>query len=487
MSQDTDSKLLGAVLIVRHGDRQGFYQDPETYTATATQITPLGNQEEFLLGSYLRSLYLNESSPSYIPGMSTGLFNQSQVYIQADLGGEDGVIYDSCVSLTQGLWPVTPSNNITLANGTTVTAPLGGYQYIPSEFLSMALASIQCSHRIVESVDPNLSVSLEGFTDCNTFDAHTTAFYNSSQFQEMATQSAPFLNSLPPYLDGRSVMLQNMWNIFDFMNVNNIHNSTFAQALPLTYLAQVRTLANWHEYNVFSDNGIGGIGNIAGLTLLPSILNGFADIANSTNPVKLSITAIAYKPFLSLFNMTGVAAANPSLAGIVDYAAAVAFELRQPSAGGEPVIRFNFKNGSDAAFVTYNFLNSTEDVPLSAFIDAMAPVSVNTTADWCSICANTQDRGCAALTLATEQGEAAAQPKISPVGAGFLGAGLTLAVVAFMVGTLAFLGVLTVGKFRKRRSRAAGVTAKVHDLALAKRKLSILDYYEKCNEEAMQL
>ncbi|KAJ8590211.1 phosphoglycerate mutase-like protein [Rhizopogon salebrosus TDB-379] len=439
MSQDT-SQLLGVVLLVRHGDRQGFYQDPETYTATATQITPLGNQEEFLLGGYLRSLYLNESSPSYIPGMSTGLFNQSQVYIQADLGGESGVIYDSCVSLTQGLWPVTPSNNITLANGTTVTAPLGGYQYIP-----------------IEAVDPNLSVSLEGFDDCNTFDTHTTAFYNSSEFQQMATQSAPFLNSLPPYLDGRSVELQNMWNIFDFMNVNDIHNATFAQALPPTYLAQAYALANWHEYNVFSDVDIGGIGNIAGQTLLPSILNGFADIANSSNPIKLSITAIAYKPFLSLFNMTGVAAANPSLAGIVDYASAVALELRQPSAGGEPVIRLNFKNGSDPSFSTYNFLNRTGDVPLSAFIDAMAPVAVNTTADWCTICANTEDRGCAALTLATEQGEAAARPKISPVGAGFLGAGLTIAVVALMAGTLAFLGLLTVGNLRKRRSKGTGL------------------------------
>jgi prostatic aicd phosphatase len=84
------------------------------------------------------------------------------------------------------------------------------------------------SHRAVEAVDPNLSVSLEGFDDCNvcqnifpcdsallmgvfqTFDTHTTAFYNSSEFQQMATQSAPFLNSLPPYLDGRSVELQNM-------------------------------------------------------------------------------------------------------------------------------------------------------------------------------------------------------------------------------------------------------------------------------------
>lgn len=90
------------------------------------------------------------------------------------------------------------------------------------------------------------------------------------------------------------------------------------------------------------------------------------------------------------------------------------------------------------------------------------PVAVNTTADWCSICANTKDRGCAALTLATEQGEAASRPKISSVGAGFLGAGLTLAVIALMAGTLAFLGLLTVGKLRKRRSRLAGVVRELY-------------------------
>ena len=87
---------------------------------------------------------------------------------------------------------------------------------------------------------------------------------------------------------------------------------------------------------------------------------------------------------------------------------------------------------------------------------------MNTTADWCSICANTQDRGCAALTLATEQGEAAVRPKISPVGAGFLGAGLTLAVVALMAGTLAFLGLLTVSRFRRRRSKSAGVVCDLY-------------------------
>lgn len=437
MSQDTDNEILGVVLLVRHGDRQGFYQNPDTYTATGTVITPLGNQQEYMLGSYLRSLYLNQSSPSYLPGMSTGLFNPAQVFIQADCGDEGGVIYDSCVSVTQGLWPATLSNNVTLANGTTITAPLGGYQYVP-----------------IDAVNPSLSPILEGFTNCNTFNTHTTDFYNSSVFQEMAEQSAPFLDSLPPYLNGRSVQLENMWNIFDFMNVNNIHNATFAEALPPTYMAQVQALANWHEYNVFSDQSIGGIGNIAGTAIVPSILSGFANIMNSTNPVPLSITAISYKPFISLFNMTGVASANPSLAGIVNYAAAVALELRQPSGGGEPVIRFNFKNGtSDAAFVTYNFLNLTGDVPLSAFIDAMAPVAVNTTADWCSVCATTQDLPCSPLALATAQGEATVRPKISPAGAGVLGAGLTLAVVVLMGITLVFLGLLTIGKFGRRRSR----------------------------------
>ncbi|KAF8552757.1 phosphoglycerate mutase-like protein [Imleria badia] len=429
-----DNQMLGVVLIVRHGDRLGFYQAPTTYTASATQITPLGNAQEFQLGELLQSIYLNASSPSYIPGMSTGLFDQFQVDIRADLGGESGVVYDSCVSLTQGLWPITADNNITLANGSTIVAPLGGYQYVP-----------------IDAVDPNLDVSLEGFLDCNTFDTHTTNFYNSEEFQQMAEQSAAFLALLPPYLDGRSVNLENMWNIYDYMNVNSIHNATFAEALPSTFLAQARALANWHEHNVFTDPSVSGIGNIAGQVLVPSILDAFDDIVNTTNPVKMMITAIAYKPFLSLFNMTGVAAANPQLAGIVDYASAVALEVRQPSAGGEPVIRFNFKNGTDD-FATYDFLNQTGDVPLSVFIDAVAPYGVNTTAAWCDVCQNSQDRGCGALTLAAQQARSAALSPISPVGAGFLGAGLTLAVVILSFATLAFLGLLSFAK-KPRKGR----------------------------------
>ena len=49
--------------------------------------------------------------------------------------------------------------------------------------------------------------------------------------------------------------------IFDFMNVNSIHNATFAKLLPAGYLEQARALANFHEYGIFSSPQIDGIGN----------------------------------------------------------------------------------------------------------------------------------------------------------------------------------------------------------------------------------
>jgi hypothetical protein len=436
----TDSQVLGVILLARHGDRLGFYQDPETYIASATAITALGNQQEFGLGAQIRSLYMNASSPSYIQGISTGLFNQSQVHVRADAGGEAGVIFDSAISLVQGLWPATTNYNTTLANGTTIVGPLGGYQYVP-----------------IESVEPTNDVSLEGYTSCEPFDTATTAFYNSTAFLRKQDESAAFLKQLPPYLDGRPVTLQDMWNIYDFINVQSIHNATFAKALPATFLAQARDLANWHEYGVFTSPELNGIGNIAGRTILPSIIDGLTRISNSTDPLKFLYEAIAYKPFLSLFNMTGVAQANPELAGIVNYAAAVALEVRQPSSGGSPVLRFNFQNGSDAEFRTYNLLGGSGDIPLSTFVNTLTPVAVSTTAEWCSVCSNTQDRGCGAIAAAAASARAEYQSHqlIGPVGTGFLGAGVTLAVAAAALALLTFLGFLTLGKQQKSNGQTS--------------------------------
>jgi prostatic aicd phosphatase len=187
------------------------------------------------------------SSPSFIVGINDTLVNDEQLLVRADAGGEKGVIMNSAASLLQGLYPANSSYKTTLANGSTVTGLLGGYQYIP-----------------IESVQPGNDISLEGWTNCAPFTANTNEFYNSTEFKQKAEDYAGFLQSLPPFLDGRPANLENMWNvresyyvafssfvlmktalIFDFMNVQYIHNPDFAKALPPTHLAQARHLANF--------------------------------------------------------------------------------------------------------------------------------------------------------------------------------------------------------------------------------------------------
>jgi prostatic aicd phosphatase len=239
------------------------------------------------------------------------------------------------------------------------------------------------------------------------------------------------------------------------MNVQFIHDANYSKSLPPAILQQARDLANWHEYNVFSSLDLGGIGNVAGRTIIPSIINAISQISNSSQPVKLFAEAISYKPFLSLFNMTDAVKANPELAGIVNYAAAVALEVRQPSSGGEPILRFNFQNGTDSEFKTYNILNASGDVPVSTFVNYLAPVAINTTSEWCNVCQNTESRGCDAIALATSQGHQQGLSRLhrDQIGAGFLGAGVALIVAVVTLIVLVRMGMLSIGNKKRKQSR----------------------------------
>ncbi|THG97935.1 hypothetical protein EW026_g4172 [Hermanssonia centrifuga] len=332
MSSQNVTQVLGIVVLARGGDRQTLYLAPDDYASSLSSITPLGEQQEFQLGGSLRSIYLNVTSPSFVQGIfgATALFNQSSVIVQSDDAGEDGTLFDGAQALMQGLWPPSQQEAIFLANGTTITSPLGGYQYIP-----------------IDSVDPDEDISLEGAPSCTAWSMRNEAFYNSAGFLEKANQSASLLSALQPYLDGRPVNLENMWNVYDYMNVQFIHNATYAGQLPPAYMEQVRDLANWHEYNVFTDTAASGIGNIAGRVMLPSILNTLQRISNPLDGLKMQFSAISYQPFLSLMNMTGMFESGQVPPAIVEYAAALVLEVRQPFGGGEPVVRANFKNVVD--------------------------------------------------------------------------------------------------------------------------------------------
>ncbi|KAJ7481841.1 hypothetical protein FB451DRAFT_1170981 [Mycena latifolia] len=120
--------------------------------------------QELQLGSFLRSTYLDPSNPStFIAGISPDLVDINQ---------------ESVGALLQDLYPPTPSFNITLANGMNVVGAFGGYQYVP-----------------VESVQPNLDISLNSFTSCPNFDLHTQAFYALDEFKAKAQAAAPFCSN----------------------------------------------------------------------------------------------------------------------------------------------------------------------------------------------------------------------------------------------------------------------------------------------------
>jgi prostatic aicd phosphatase len=54
----------------------------------------------------------------------------------------------------------------------------------------------------------------------------------------------------------------NTWDqIFDYMNVQSIHNKTFLATCPPEVLARARALANYHEAGVFSSPNLSSIRN----------------------------------------------------------------------------------------------------------------------------------------------------------------------------------------------------------------------------------
>lgn len=84
---------------------------------------------------------------------------------------------------------------------------------------------------------------------------------------------------------------ENGWNLFDFLNVESIHNATLAPQIPTEALSYARYWANYHEAGSFTDADKGNVGNIAGQAILTPLLDYLAQLANATDPLKVSYIA----------------------------------------------------------------------------------------------------------------------------------------------------------------------------------------------------
>ncbi|PCH35498.1 phosphoglycerate mutase-like protein [Wolfiporia cocos MD-104 SS10] len=364
-------EVLGVVILARNGDRTEAYQDPVTYKPGPTLATPLGEAQSHQLGTFLRDTYLNTENPSHVRGIATDLVDLSQVHVRVKVGAEGPAVFDSATALLQGLFPPNPAHRETLADGRVVVAPLNGYQYVP-----------------VETVEPSNDRSLESWTDCPNFEKHVEKIQGSSEFKKAAKEAGSFFSDVRDFVWGRPTTMENAYNLWDYMHTELIHNQTYAFRLPPTLVEQARGLANVRENLVFSDADMNGIGNIAGRTMLASVLDALQRIAFNGDPLQFMLIETTYQPFISLFHMTGAIETHPELAAIPDFASVLSIELRRAVAPDvRDFLRFKFKNGTaEEDFRTIHVFGHKEDIPLTEFIYRLENSVINSNQQWARTC-----------------------------------------------------------------------------------------------------
>ncbi|KDN47750.1 phosphoglycerate mutase-like protein [Tilletiaria anomala UBC 951] len=440
--------LAGVLTIVRHGDRMGFYQSPTSYTAKQTNLTVLGYLQEYRNGVDLRARYLDGNNK--IQGIDPVKAEDAQVKVFADAGGEGTVIVDSVNALLQGLYPPF-DESITLANGSVVS-------------WGSRAQLIQ-----VETVEPDEEVWLEGYTDCNAWQTRLNNWYASPAFKAKAAEAQPFYNSIKGILGAdRPAILQNAWNIFDFLNVEFIHNATLSSQIGQQTVELARYYADYHEAGSFSDPDPKSVGNVAGTAMLAPVLATINQLSNASDPLKWSTMATAYKPFLAFGSLLGVPQLNAS---VVDYASSLVFEIYNNGS-----IQALFRNGTvNAIYQPLTlFGQSNTMVSLVMFEEALQRHSLNGLAAWCDKCSTTDARGCDILAALNGTGGAGFAPdtstygrhRVSPITAGLIGAFVTLGTMAILFAVL-FTARRALG--RKRRSAIVGHSGPTAGLELPSR------------------
>jgi hypothetical protein len=195
--------VLGAFIFHRHGDRT-------TKSYPPTHLTDLGYQQIYQsgqslllsrfvegltkhllaiprIGGFYRERYIS-SGATQIYGISTDVVKLSQLAVQAPV---DNVLQSCAIGLLQGLYPAVGSTlgTQTLANGTSIEAPLNGYQLVPVNELQTAVDN---------SGD---ATWLQGSTGCVNAIAASNNYFFSPDYMNLLSKTASFYQSILPVIN----------------------------------------------------------------------------------------------------------------------------------------------------------------------------------------------------------------------------------------------------------------------------------------------
>ncbi|EPE35515.1 Phosphoglycerate mutase-like protein [Glarea lozoyensis ATCC 20868] len=443
--------VLGVFIFHRHGDRTSKSFAPTT-------LTDLGYVQVHHSGSYYRDRYVSTNASSKIYGLASDIVKTSQLSVEAPV---DTVLQNSAAGFLQGLYPPVQQVN-TLANGTVVSAPLGGYQLIPVNAVASASSNANSEN----------SAWLQGNSGCGNAVVSSNNYFFSEEYLNKLKSTTDFYQSILPVINNTFTAAtntyKNAYSIFDLVHVSTIHNATIQSGDLLTSDTQYQLLqlANDHEYNL-AYNASDPIRAIAGSTLAAQIVQNLNKTITSKSANPVSIQFGAYASFLSFFGLSGLPSVSDNFTGIVDYASSMAFELvtnatvsqtSYPSAA-DISVRFLFANGSasETPLTEYPLFGQSEvTLPWTTFTEEMDKFAIGDQATWCERCGNTT--GVCATADATTSASSPSTTSstgggMSRVVAGVIGAMVTLAVVL----GIEALVVLVAGLRLVRKGRGNGV------------------------------
>jgi len=438
----------GAVVFSRHGDRTSKHY-------SGYGLTSLGFQQNFQVGTSYRERYLAADSPQRILNISEDRYVPSQIYGSAP---EQRVLVNTAEAFFQGLYPPLDGLDPELAaqelnNGSDISNPLSGYQYV---YLQAA-----------DGASPN-TIWIKGDDGCPAVTSAQDSFETSAEFTSRVESTKSFYEGFWDLLENvydytRDMMsYENAYDIFDLINVAQIHNSTVPRNVSDEEMLQLRTLADSWEFGTNFNASEPGR-SIGGRTLMGAIYRQLNQTVATEGRLKFSLLAGSYDTFLAFFGLSDLTAADTDFFGLPDYASTMAFELFTaedmtsfPEDASTLNVRFLFKNGTTGALEQFPLFGTTDDaLSWADFAAQVEERGITEVSQWCDICSSTEDF---CLPYQTESGNGSnGNGGLSNAEAGVIGAMVTLGVVA-IVGALAFV-------LMRRRRRSAAMP--VHEKSLS--------------------
>lgn len=441
--------LIGSAIFGRHNDREA---------KPATILTSVGAQGQVSAGNFFRERYFGLSGANTtvsldykISGLNQyGVYNGTDFYAEASDGQ---VILYSHYAFLQGFYPptaeivdveaLTDAFQAQLSNGTEVSYPLGGYQYVQSNIQSDSSADV---------------IWTKGDTNCPKLTAAQKAVFASEAFQEKNASTFDYYQSLYGLLPEKKfpkwkLNFGNAESVYDFINVNWIHSDEWHAKFNQLLVDEVTRLDDEYQWMVaYSTNStIQKDLAIGGYSLLSHVYS----LLNTTKVEGLPYVNYLTGSFNTMYQIYGALELNEVLdnfTGMPGYGAANVFELYKDDSG-DVFVKFLFRNGSDVGtpLVEYPIFGSnTTMLPWSDFEAGINRRAILSLDDWCDACSATVNM-CAgysdlyeAAEKATSNGvdvEAVASGhygsipgwhSLSNAAAGGIGAGVTLGVVLLL-------------------------------------------------------